>query len=41
MNYKISGDIYKKLNKQLVECKKARDFNQKFLDEYIEKKYQK
>ncbi len=33
INYKMDEDTYKELNEQLVECKKARDFNQKLLDE--------
>jgi len=38
LDYRLPDDEYQELNEQLVECEKAREFNEKLLDEYKWKK---
>ena len=34
LDYRMPDDEYQELNEQLVECEKAREFNEKLLNEY-------
>ena len=34
LDYRLPDDEYQELNEQLVECEKAREFNEKLLNEY-------
>ena len=38
IDYRLPNNEYQELNEQLVECEKAREFNEKLLDEYKFKK---
>ena len=41
LNYRLPEDEYKNLNRQLVECKKAKEFNERLLEEYKREKERK
>jgi len=41
LDYKLPDNEYQELNEQLVECEKAREFNEKLLEEYKWKKNNK
>jgi len=34
LDYRLPDDEYQELNEQLVECEKAKEFNEKLLNEY-------
>jgi len=41
LDYRLPDDEYQELNEQLVECEKAREFNERLLEEYKWKKEKK
>ena len=41
LDYKLPDNEYQELNEQLIECEKAREFNEKLLEEYKWKKERK